>query len=465
MLKVAAARPAQRIGTLFVNPGGPGGPSTQFAPQAARLLGSRVAARFDVVGIDPRGTGGSGEISCRGRVQRAYLPWEYPRTDAETVTTLRRDGQVRRACRREATALTDHASTADNARDMELVRRALGERRISYYGISYGTYLGATYAAMFPGRVRAMTVDGVLDPVAWSTGPAGPVRTPFSTRLGSDVGTQEALTAALARCDQVGPARCPLAPGAQQTWDRVVATAATRPIRFEGERINERDIYSFATSLLYDRRTVSLLVRYVADLDAAIDGRVAPGLGALQRRVREVQRRREEVGPWTWETASGTGRPAANPAPLRTLGLQPQAVMCSDSSNPQQPQAWIRAAAEADRTAPGFGSLWTWLSSICARQGIGSGADSYRGPWQTRTAYPLLVVGNSHDPSTPIHGARRVHELFAGSRLVTYDGWGHGAIGTGTCIRRTMAAYLLDRDLPPEGRICPGGVLFPRPGA
>lgn len=461
--RVAAARPGARIGTLFVNPGGPGGPSADFAPYAARLLGKRVASRFDVVGIDPRGTGGSGGASCRGELTRPFPRVAYPRTAEQVAVQLGFDDQVRRACRRNSTALVDHVSTADNARDMELVRRALGEQQITYYGISYGTYLGATYAAMFPGRIRAMVVDGVLDPVAWSTGNASkPVTQPFSTRIASGAGSHEALTAALTACAQAGPQRCALAPDPQAAWDRVLTAAAEGRLVIEDSTISYQDLISFAAGALYSSREIPRFLRFVARIDRAIAvpgvARVDSRTAALHRRLKAVRDRRAAAGPWTPDVALARTRTASRAA--RTLDVQSPAVMCSDSRNPDGPRAWARAAAATQLTAPGFGPYWTWISSVCAHEGLGSPADSYRGPWTTRTSTPLLVVGNSHDPATPISGARRVHELFAGSRLLTYDGWGHGAIGTGSCVARTMADYLVDRKLPEAGRVCAAKPLF-----
>jgi hypothetical protein len=142
--------------------------------------------------------------------------------------------------------------------------------------------------------------------------------------------------------------------------------------------------------------------------------------------------------------------------------VQSSAVICSDGRNPYGARSWVRAGERADETAPGFGSYWTWVSSTCAEGGIGSSADAYRGPWRPRTSYPLLVVGNSHDPATPITGAEAVHELFRGSRLVRYDGWGHGAIGTGACATRAMADYLVGRRLPKDGLVCRGADPFAR---
>ena len=459
LVRSAATDPARRIGTLFVNPGGPGAPAADFASYAARALGPRVAARFDVVGIDPRGTGGSGRTTCRGELSRARPRVAFPLTRAQADVQLRFDDQVRRACRQDPTALLDHASTADVARDMELVRRALGDRQLSYYGVSYGSYLGATYAAMFPDRVRALVVDGVLDPVAWSTGVTGrPVTDPFTTRIGSDAGTQEALTAAFAACADAGSGRCAIASAPQATWERVLAAATEGHLVVEGARISAQDLIGFAASSLYESRAIPSFFRFLARLDrltaapgtARPDARLARRTAAQQRRLVGLRDRRAAAGPWT-----------PLPARTRTLDLQAPAVMCSDSRNPDGPRAWIRSAARADRSAPGFGSYWTWISSVCASGGVGSGADSFRGPWRTRTSTPLLVVGNSHDPATPITGARRVHELFAGSRLLTYDGWGHAALGTGRCVTRTVADYLVERRLPARDRTCRAPALFP----
>ncbi|WP_134766597.1 alpha/beta hydrolase [Nocardioides sp. 1609] len=463
IVKVAAAQPGRRIGSLFVNPGGPGGSSAGFAVDAGATLGKDVDARFDVIGIDPRGVGGSGRTTCRGTIRVPGSFFGFPVGSRQARQQIRSDDSVRRACRQQSSALLDHASTADVARDMELVRRALREPRISYYGISYGSYLGSTYAAMFPDNIRALVVDGVLDPVAWSTGgPGKKVTHPFSYRIGSGKGAYEALTAAWTECDRVGPTRCELAPASLAKWQAVVRAARQGRLTLDGEPWVYQDIVGFGLSALYDPLGPRYFAPFVAELYAELtaaargtrDRRVDVSRVANFRVLADLRRALDERGPYAAPALSSTTLPSAAARPS-TVDLVFQAVTCSDGRNPQSPAAWERSAKLADRVQPWFGRSWTWASSLCAKEGVGDGSDSFRGPWQTSTSYPLLVVGNSHDPATPVRGARKVNSLFRDSVFTQYDAWGHGALGGGACISRTMADYLVHRTLPPDGRVCP----------
>jgi pimeloyl-ACP methyl ester carboxylesterase len=461
-----AKKPQRRTGSLFVNPGGPGGPAGGFVPYVGRALGTAVDRRFDVVGIDPRGTGRSGRVRCRGPVS-PHPRVEFPVTPAQVRRQIAFDDRVRQACDENATRLVPHASTADNARDMELVRRALRERRISYYGISYGSYLGGTYAALFPQRIRAMVVDGVLDPVAWSSGSQAPPTEPFSTRVDSGAGAYEALTAAFDSCESVTLRRCALADGADEAWNRVVTAAREGRLRSDGGRVRYQEVVGMALGLLYDGSLVPELMTIIDDLDDAVRAdprarRVDVSSSDLERLV-EVARRQRETGPWAPTTAiPATGAPRGG---AERFDVVFPAVTCSDSANPSDPTAWELVSQQQDVEAPWFGRSWTWASSTCARSGIGSGVDSFRGPWRTSTAYPVLVVGNSHDPATPLSGAEAFQGLFEDSVLVRWNGWAHGALGQGACITDVMGRYLTRRKLPAEGTVCqPERPLFPRRG-
>ncbi|MEO9322662.1 alpha/beta hydrolase [Nocardioides sp. C4-1] len=452
----------RRVGSLFVNPGGPGGPSASFVTTAASLLGPRVGAGFDVVGVDPRGTGRSGRVTCRTTARPS--PLGFPLGAAQVKAWIKTDDALRRSCASRGSRLLGHASTADVARDMDLVRRALGESQLTYYGISYGSYLGATYAALFPSRVRALVVDGVLDPVAWSTGNRSrAASTPQTTRLRSGYGAYEALTSALTECDRVGPRRCAIAPNALGAWKRVVAAARAGRLAIEDVELTYQDIVGLALGTLYDRRMIPFLFELIGLIDEVIVSTAARGrtggAGGTERarkvRVPATEAYRRVVASRDALRERGLYTAPQAPRPARRLDVQFPAVLCSDGRNPRSPARWEQASKIADRQSPWFGRVWTWASSPCARQGIGSGDDSFRGPWAgTRTSYPLLVVGNTHDPATPISGARRLNTRFDDSVLVTYDGWGHGALGGGRCITSVMADYLVDRTLPPDGTVC-----------
>ncbi|MEJ7706405.1 MAG: alpha/beta hydrolase [Nocardioidaceae bacterium] len=451
--KVPAAKPAQRIGTLFTNPGGPGGSASEAAPYIAQLLGPGVRNHFDVVGVDPRGVGGSQGVRCR-----SDEPWPdfpkvaFPLTPRQVRTQLRFNAHLRHVCAEGGNPILDHMTTADTARDMDLIRQAVGDERLTYYGVSYGTYLGATYAAMFPDRVRALIVDGVLDPVAWATGRNGlGDKLPFSTRLRSGVGAWDALTTAFAECDRVTKQQCPLSGSATEKWLRIIKRLKQRPFHFgDGEFFRYQDLIGATLGFLYSRDSYRPLMAMINEIhhlmfESKSSTSVASALRHFQQRSREVTRR-GPGGPY------GLGR-AARPAF--------EAISCADSVNPRNPRAWVRAGAIADSQGPWFGRLWTWASSPCAKW-PGSSADAFRGPWRVKTSRPVLVVTTLHDPATPINGARKLNGLFAGSRLLSVRTWGHGAIGTSRCITERFARYLVSGDLPVNGLVCkPNTELFP----
>jgi pimeloyl-ACP methyl ester carboxylesterase len=344
-------------------------------------------------------------------------------------------------------------TTADTARDMNLIRRAVGDKKLNYYGISYGTYLGATYAAMFPRHTRAMVVDGVLDPVAWATGRHGNGTTlPFSSRLRSGKGAWLALTSAFAECDRVGKNRCPLAGDASRKWHQVVHRLKQGPIKFRHNRLHYSDFVGISLGALYDRFLYRPLMWFIAAVHKAVFGtataRTALDPVKAYEHLKAVIKKADVTGPY------GYGH---------SYLMSGQGVFCSDTVNPSNPRAWVRAAKLTDHWSPWFGAPWTWVSSTCAKW-PGSSADAFRGPFKEHPSAPVLIVGNTYDPATPISGARRLNGLFAGSRLLTLNGWGHGALGQSDCTKKSMQRYLVRRVLPIQGKVCrPNKQLFPKP--
>ena len=465
-----------KIGTLFVNPGGPGGPSSQVPGIFARLLGKQIHHRFDVVGIDPRGIGGAPIARCRIPEQAPPgFPRAFPMTSPEVKRVIVFNRYLRESCRKGGSPIIDHMTTADTARDMDLIRQAVGDEKLTYYGISYGTYLGATYARMFPGRVRALITDGVLDPVAWSTGRNGSgTKIPFSTRLRSGHGAAEALVSAFDVCDRVGRQRCAFAGNAAGKWRSMVARLRKGPVRLGGSSFHYADLVGGALGALYSRGDYRPLMRDLQSIwthfpsPRARTKTTGPEVSAADAKAltQASKRLADRAQPFPY------GSHVTSPRTTRTLGTQPaygplffpmfEGVACADTVNPTDPYAWQRAAVKSETTGqPWFGRVWTWASQACPRW-PGSHADAYRGPWSIRTDYPVLIVGNSHDPATPVSGARALHRVFKNSRLFTMNGWGHGALGTSDCVTRTFQAYLVHQDLPSSGLVCqPNKALFP----
>ena len=433
LTKRPARDPGERVAALFVNPGGPGESATESVPWFAENLPQEVVRRFDVVGIDPRGVGGSTPLSCRTDAPVRPPEAAFPHTEREVRQQLRYDRQVNRACTEGGDRIMHHMTTADTARDMDLVRQALGEERLTYYGISYGTYLGATYAAMFPGRIRAMAVDGVIDPIAYATGhrPGESRHTPTTTRWNSAAGAHEALTSAFAECDRVGPERCPIAGDSAGTWRRVFDRIERGPVEVGGEPFTYQDLVGRAGAGLRGYEEYLPLMEFIGRThDAIFDGAAGPASPL------------PSGGP--------SARPGAQAGPVAPATA---AIVCADSRNPEHPRAWIGAAARSDRRAPGFGGLWTWRSSLCAGW-PGSSSDAFQGPFATRTSAPALVIGTTHDPATPISGARTLNGLLKDSRLLTVDGWGHGALGESRCLGVHVQRYLISGTPPRPGTVC-----------
>lgn len=460
LVRVPARRPARRVGAVFVNPGGPGAGAADFAPYAARLLGPAVRNRFDVVGVDPRGVAGSNGLACRGRSDASYPRVAFPDSRRQLRDWLAFDATLHRLCGRER--IVDHMSTADTARDLDLVRRALGDEQASFFGASYGSVLGATWVSMFPDTVRVAVVDGVLDPVAWTTGRDLPDGTPGSSlpasgRLGSEVGARDALAAGLAECDAAGRRECRLAGGALGRWDAVAA-------RLRGDRAAARrvglsysDFVGSTLGMLYGGD-----VAFIADFTfraerqlarsagRPLSGEAAEVHGSLARSVREVRDRlADSPFPGPWSATAGQWRAGSR---IWVDGSF-HGVLCSDALNPTDTDAWVENAERTRAAGADFGPLWSWSSSACAAW-PGSGEDAYRGPFAMPGAERLLVVSNRHDPATPLSGALALQELMPGSRLVTTGETGHVATGTNSCATAVVRQVLSTARTPVEDVFC-----------
>ena len=470
LLRVKARKPAQRIGSLFLNPGGPGGSGTQIAYFAPLFLDPALLDRFDIVGMDPRGTNFSDQVKCfpgnkeQGKALAGLVSNYFPFTKAEEKAAVASAKAMGKACSTTGRPLSASMSTAEVARDMDVLRRAVGDKKLSYLGFSYGSYLGQVYANLFPDRVRAVTIDGVLDPVAWR-GTAKTASVPQTDRLRSADGAWKALREILVRCDKVGGQLCKFAPGDPvANYDLVARRLQAKPLLFEdwfsGELIpfTYADLVGNTLSDLYDPRGWQSIVSNMADLIILTEP-PANGAAAAQRRAAAEKSFAKRLHDRDKPARKGWGFPYNN-------GFEAFAsVLCTDGLNPRDAASWPAYAAASDKRAKYFGRAWTWASVQCASATwTARDEDAYKGPFTRRTVAPVLVVGNYWDPATNYSGAVAASRLLPNSRLLASDSWGHTALGTSSCVDSAVTRYLLTQVVPAQGTVCRGAQPFESAG-
>jgi pimeloyl-ACP methyl ester carboxylesterase len=425
------ARKAADARSLLLNPGGPGGSGVDLVVYAGpSLYADPIRDNLDLVGFDPRGIGRSTGLRCFDRPGQQFALYPdapFPVSRRELRAWERADSRFTAACRRRDPRIMAHMSTANVARDMDLIREAVGDDQLTYQGFSYGTFLGATYANLFPDKVRAMVLDAVVDPVAWS-GQGALGTQVLDERLGSSVSARQTLKEFFRLCDEAGPRRCAFAPRAEKRWNALLAHARRTPISYLlGDEIliteTDRTIVSEALGAMYGSSQWQDFARGLAFLE------VEAGLSRRSNRV--------EMSPF--------------PEQIRYYGNEGfLGVLCADSDSPSRFGAWVDRA----RTAPSpFGALWTFRSSPCASWPVVD-EDRYTGPYTAQTANPILIASTTFDPATPYAGAKALRRLAPGSRLVTVEGWGHTMFGSSRCGDRIVNAYLLRGEVPERDLTC-----------
>jgi pimeloyl-ACP methyl ester carboxylesterase len=444
LTRLPAGSAKRRIGSLFLNPGGPGGSGIDIVRGLGPNLPLELRGRFDIVGFDPRGVMRSTPLRCFATFDDAVSvlpPFAFPYTAAEVAQQQRSDRALGAACAARGGAIRDHMSTADVARDMDLLRQAVGDRTLNYLGFSYGSYLGEVYANLFPDKVRGLVIDGVLDPIAWSTGRGDEAATlPVTSRLGSDVGSQATLDQFFALCDAAGRPQCSFAGNSAARFAAMAARFRAGPAEIgtppDTYTVTYADYIATTLSSMEAPESWPTFADALLDLETNMPAsRVRDTMARLRSRLGVNQPPQEEY-PNVIESYPG--------------------VLCADSVNPRAFSAWPAAAATTERSHGYFGRPWTWASSICHAWPATAGQDRYLGPWTARTASPVLVVGNYYDPQTPYQGAVTAARLLPNSRLLTYAGWGHTAFFRGSyCIDSTVTRYLTTLRLPPTGTVCP----------
>jgi pimeloyl-ACP methyl ester carboxylesterase len=428
----------EKIGTVFVNPGGPGGSGvgmvlSGFGAALAELLGGR----FDVIGFDPRGVGGSEPLYCfeSGEERDAFLSatpaFPYLREQERPFFDAGRGLAMR--CLLRGRRIAAHMSTADVVRDLDVLRQAVGDRRLTYLGFSYGSYLGNTYANLFPDKVRALVIDGVLDPRLWASG-----WQIVSDRVASDQVFHEFIRL----CDDA-PDDCPLHAegGALARYDALASAIKAEPLVFEDGFVYSYDLFTYDTlAALYAPEYWGGDEGYAAFFGFLADAVLGdPDAASEAARVRAVIQERFQ-------------RPALNQEPYDNFVDAYYGNQCADTDYPSTFGEFRSVGRYAEMDSR-FGPGWWWSNAPCA--GWSSSRDRYIGPWTARTAAPVLVVGNYFDPATDYAGAVASDALLQNSRLLSYAGWGHTAFGRSECVTEHVVRYLVEGTLPPRDTVCP----------
>ena len=421
-----ASRPGLRLGSLFVNGGGATG-STDLVKADGARLDALGGGRFDVIGWALRGTAGAPVVRCfasRHSRTRLWNGSSIPTTGAQSRRFLPKVREYARRCSALSGSLLAHVSTIDDARDLDYLRRLVGDRTLTYHGVSYGTFLGQTYANEFPRRVRAMVLDGLVDPRV--------VRRGAEARFADTVaGMDGGLRSFESLCQDAGPARCALAghSSVANQVGRLLASLRHGPVRAPrarppgGLRYGDALVALFAT--LSNPRAWPALAR---DLNEALGGD-GSALATLGRTA-----------------LTGVRSPA---------GDAPEAIICADSPARQPLKAWRGVLTRLIRVSRIGGPFvgWTgWAPCAAWRRPNGH---TYAGRWDAATRHPILVVGTRFDPNTPYANARHVARLLGNAVLLTHDGYGHTSeADPSRCVEHAVTAYLVQLRSPRSGTVC-----------
>ncbi len=437
-----ATGPGRRIGSLFVNPGGPGTSAADTLEANGAGLFTVLNRRFDIVGMDPRGVGRSQpSIDCKVNQEKQgplAQPFTTPRNLRVSPLVSEAAGYNRRCLALNPTSILAHVSTANVARDLNLLRRAVGEHRLNYLGFSYGTLLGSTFATLFPRSYRTMVLDGPLDADVYMNSP-----------LSSSADLASALERALGRFFRacaVDQAACRGFGGKnpRRAYDRLAKRLDAARIPAAGYMPDPRpvdgdDLRAATAIALYSKQAWPVLAQALAGAEA--------GDGSFTRLLADLYYVRNADGSYDQSSDRYF------------------AIRAAEVRYPSFIQPYLRAGARAWRNdrhfwfTTGYSELSYGLYPITDR-------DAFYGPFRVPSSSPTpLVLATTHDPATPYRGAKNLVRDLGNARLLTMRGDGHTAYlnGSPDCIDGKIESYLVTGALPAVGTTCRQNAPFTGP--
>ncbi|MFF5293175.1 alpha/beta hydrolase [Paractinoplanes globisporus] len=423
MIRVRSKTQKNRIGSLLINPGGPGGSGVDLAVylsfgEALGGLPTEITDRFDILGFDPRGVGRSDPVKCISDADQDanFGSPPDPVTQAQFDSFVALNKKIVTGCGNKYGDQLVTFSTEQAAKDMDSIRTAVGDEKLTYLGFSYGTLLGATYAQLFPTHIRAMVLDGAVDPK----------QTYVQGSETQAKGFERAFTNFSNWCRQT-PAKCPIAPDARKAVNDAMAAAEKNPVPYEdGRKATPGWIFLAVISSLY---TESGWAAVAGAVSALKEGN-AKGIFNLADQYAE----REPNGEYS------------------NLFDANLAVNCSDTKDVPSVDEIRKLQGEWRTKYPMFGgSLAVGMLSCSLWPGE---RDPYpAGP--ATGAPPIVVVGTTGDPATPYENTADLASMLGVGHVLTWEGEGHTAYPSTPCIVKAVDNYLIGLTVPQEGLRCP----------
>lgn len=412
-------------GSLLTNPGGPGASGFDFVKDSVDYVAdATLQDHFDIVGFDPRGVGRSTAVKCYDAKQMdQYLYGITPGVRgsdqwiAENTTVAKDFGE---ACKKNTGAPLPKVDTVSAARDLDLLRAALGDTKLNYLGYSYGTYLGAVYAGLYPGKTGRLVLDGALDPAASN----------FDVTEVQAEGFESALRAYLKSClTQKG---CPFTgtvDDAMNTVAQLLASVEKSPIRnSDGRELGANTLVTAIITPLYDATAWSYLDKLFES--------VMKGSAAVAFTLADTYNNRSADGTYSDNSTEAF-----------------VAINCLDYTYNADPAVMRAQAAELAKAAPVIGPYMAYGDIGCANWPYK--ATGERGPIHANGSAPILVVGTTNDPATPYVWAQNLSSELQNGHLLTYKGEGHTAYNkSNSCVNNAVDHYLVKGTVPPEGTTC-----------
>lgn len=420
-VKRVPAKSDDARGPLLINPGGPGAPGISFLSVFESQASDTVRQHFDLIGFDPRGTGDSTPLKCFDDETLDEFNASDPTPDDPGEIKEAREWVTRlgEACQENSGELAAHVSTEETARDMDVLRSVLGARKMDYYGASYGTQLGATYATLFPEKAGRMVLDGAVDPSLDA----------IDFAKGQNDGFQRALDAYLKSC--ASDDSCPLGSdtGAIETKLRKFLDDLDEdPLTVDDRKLTEGlAMYGIAVTLYNKESWESLTL----ELAAALEGN-----GAMMLRLSDAYFDRG---------ADGTYKNNSTEANI--------AISCMDEQEDVSVSEVKSVIPEFEKTSPVFGSFMAWGTMACGQWPIE--AKHPQPEIDAADADPILVVGTTRDPATPYEWSKALRDQLGSGVLLTREGDGHTGYHQGSdCTDTAIDDYLVEGEVPDDGTTC-----------